>query len=105
MRPGALRAPYLKAAILFAVLLALYGGFRFTTWETERQRERERDATPPRGFFCNMTIQSKTEFTITCVPDCSTRPAPPDTSTLLGMIAADQMTPAIWHKACDGKAP
>ena len=115
MRPAALRAPYLKAAALFVVVLVLYGGFRFATWETERRREMAMGHEAP-GFFCKFTFPPQTPhrpgdrspqllFTFDCIPDCSTRPAPPDKSAFVGWITAAQTTPAIWHKACDGKAP
>jgi len=112
-----LRAPYLKAAIILAVLAALYGGF----WLVTRKSVLASHFPPPRamdmghvarGFVCTFHVPPKGApargqlqllFTWTCVPDCRTAPEPPDTSTFVGSITAAQTMPAVWHRACDGK--
>jgi hypothetical protein len=104
------RAPYLKAAIMSAVLLALYGGFTLATWKAVPRSKFPPPAPMamghvPRSFACQMKFPSKTAFAIACVPDCRYKPdaVPPDRSTFIGMITASQTAPAMWHRACDGK--
>jgi hypothetical protein len=101
-------APYLKVAIMFAVLAALYAGFYLLT---RKPMSRQHFPPPPpmamghtpRGFLCKFRFPQKMLFTVACVPDCRTAPAAPDTSTFFGIITAEQTTRAIWHRACDAK--
>ena len=108
-----MRAPYLKAALIFAVLLALYGAVFLATRKSFaplpfKMHEQTAADHVPSAFNCQMQVLSQKSFKLTCVPDCRYKPGPVlpyDQSDIVRMLAADQTTPAAWHQVCDKHAP